>query len=150
MTSKTIRRIPTQASVVFGALLIALAISGRSAQAQLGRTTAPVSGGTGVASQPPNAFQGMTGTYAPPHKTPDGRACITVHPMTRAQIVNPKIIDQIVIINNICGQSIKVRVCYAGSNDCINVPLGGYERLQRTLGVGAGSTSFRYEYRELY
>jgi hypothetical protein len=129
MTSKTIRRIPTQASVVFGALLIALAISGRSAQAQLGR---------------------MTGTYAPPHKTPDGRACITVHPMTRAQIVNPKIIDQIVIINNICGQSIKVRVCYAGSNDCINVPLGGYERLQRTLGVGAGSTSFRYEYRELY
>ncbi|MGY3499918.1 hypothetical protein [Bradyrhizobium sp. USDA 4471] len=150
MTSKTIRRIPTQASVACGVLLIALTIPGRPAQAQFGRTTAPIFGGTGVSSQPLNAFQGMAGTYEPPHKTPDGRACITVHPMTRAQIVNPKIIDQIVLLNNICGQSIKVRVCYAGSNDCIVVPLEGYQKLQRTLGVGAGSTSFRYEYRELY
>ena len=149
MTNKTIRKIPTQAGVVFGLLLIALTIPGRAAQAQLARTTAPISGGTGVAPQPPNAFQGLAGTYAAPHKTPDGRACIAVHPMTRAQIINPKIIDQIVIMNNICGQAIKVQVCYVGSNDCIIVPLGGYQRLQRTLGV-AGSTSFRYEYRELY
>ena len=49
----------------------------------------------------------MTGTYAAPHKAPDGRACIAVNPMTRAQIINPKIIDQIIIINNICGRRSK-------------------------------------------
>lgn len=150
MTNEIRQKIPTQAGVVLGLLLIALTTLGRSAQAQFGRTTAPITGGTGVSTQAPNSFQGMSGTYAPPHKTPDGRACIAVHPMTRAQIINPKIIDQIVILSNICGQAINVRVCYAGSNDCILVPLGGYQRLQRTLGVGTGSTSFRYEYRELY
>lgn len=149
MTNHFIRRIPTQAGV-FSLLFIALAIANRSAQAQLGKTTAPVYGGTGVATQRPNAFQGMSGTYAPPHKTTDGRACIEVHPMTRPQIINPKIIDQIVIVNNVCGQSIKVQVCYAGSSDCIIVPLVGYQRLQRVLGIGSGATSFRYEYRELY
>lgn len=149
MTSKTVRKISAQA-VGFGLLLIALTFPVRSTRAQFGRTTAPIYGGVGVSEQPKNAFQGMTGTYAAPHKTPDGRACIAVNPMTRAQIINPKIIDQIVIINNICGQSIKVQVCYAGSSDCIVVPLGGYQRLQRALGVGAGSASFRYEYRELY
>jgi hypothetical protein len=149
MTNKTVRKTSTQA-LVFGLLLIALSIPLRSTRAQFGRTTAPISGGTGVSAQPKNSFQGMTGTYAAPHKAPDGRACIAVNPMTRAQIINPKIIDQIIIINNICGQSIKVQVCYAGSSDCIVVPLAGYQRLQRTLGVGSGSTSFRYEYRELY
>lgn len=148
MTNKTVRKTRAQA-VVFG-LVIALTIPVRSSLAQLGQTTAPISGGVGVSVQPKNAFQGMTGTYAPPHKTPDGRACIAVNPMTRAQIINPKIIDQIVIINNICGQSIKVQVCYVGSSDCILVPLVGYQKLQRTLGVGSGSASFRYEYREIY
>ncbi|MBR1171005.1 hypothetical protein [Bradyrhizobium liaoningense] len=150
MTNKTVRKIQLQAGIVSGVLLIGPMIPDRSAQAQLGRTTAPISGGTGISSQPKNVFQGMTGTYAAPHKTPDGRACIAVNPMTRAQTINPKIIDQIVIINNICGQTIKVQVCYAGSSDCIVVPLGGYQRLQRTLGVGSGSASFRYEYREIY
>ena len=150
MTNEIRRSMSTQAGVFFGLLLIALTIPGGSAQTQLGKTTAPITGGTGVSAQPPNSFQTMSGTYAPPHKTPDGRACIAVHPMTRAQIINPKIIDQIVIVSNICGQTINVQVCYAGSTDCILVPLGGYQRLQKTLGVGTGSTSFRYEYRELY
>jgi len=133
--------------------LLSLSMVNGTVYAQLagsGKTTAPVYGGTGVAPQPPNAFQGMSGTYAPPHKTPDGRACIQVKPMTRHQIINPKIIDQIVIVNNNCGQSINVQVCYAGSTDCITVPLAGYQRLERTLGIAPGSTSFRYEYRELY
>ena len=66
------------------------------------------------------------------------------------QIVNPKIMDQIVIVNNVCGQSIRVQVCYAGRPDCIEVSLNGYQKLQRTLGIAAGSTNFRYEYRELF
>jgi hypothetical protein len=92
----------------------------------------------------------MEGTFAPNHKSPDGKACISIHPSAQPQKINPKIIDQIVMVNNSCGQSIKVQVCYAGSSDCIIVSLIGYQKLQRILGIAAGSTIFRFEYRELF
>lgn len=114
-----------------------------------GRSSAPTYGGMGVSARPANPFLPMNGTFAGNHKTPDGRLCISVHPSVRPQTINPKIIDQIVLIENICGQSIRVQVCYAGSSDCIIVPLAGYQRLQRTLGI-AGSSNFRYEVRELF
>ena len=134
--------------VATAALLVA-----PSAQAQVvgfGRSTAPMYGGTGVSPAPANPFPPMKGTYAPPHKAPDGTACISVHPSTHAQVINPKIIDQIVTVNNSCGQSITVQVCYTGSSDCIKVALTGYQKLQRILGISGGSTAFGYEYRELY
>ncbi|QPF90281.1 hypothetical protein [Bradyrhizobium commune] len=114
------------------------------------KATAPISGGIGMAPRPADRTEGMTGSFAPPHKTPDGRACISVSPLVRPQIINPKIIDQIVIVGNNCGQTIKVEICYAGSTDCITVPLNAYQRVQRILGISPGSTTFRYEYRELY
>jgi len=92
----------------------------------------------------------MQGTFTENHKTPDGRPCISVFANARRQIINPNIIDQVVLVNNVCGQSIKVQVCYAKSSDCIIVPLQGYQKLERVLGVAAGSTVFRYEYRELF
>jgi hypothetical protein len=93
----------------------------------------------------------MQGTYAPNHTTLDGKLCISVNPMTHPQPVNPKIIDQIVLVHNVCGQSIRVQVCYAGSSDCIVVPLAGYQKLQKVLGIAAaGSTTFQFEFRELY
>jgi hypothetical protein len=103
-----------------------------------------------MAARPASRFRPAEGTFAPNHMTPDHKLCISVHPLTRPQIVNPKIIDQVVIVQNICGQSIRVKVCYAGSTDCIVVQLAGYQKLQRILGIAAGSTSFKYEYRELY
>jgi hypothetical protein len=91
----------------------------------------------------------MQGTFADYHRTPDGKPCIMVSPSVHPQIINPKIIDQIVTVNNICGQSIRVQVCFADSSDCIIVPLEGYQRLQRVLGI-ATTTVFKYEYRELF
>jgi hypothetical protein len=115
-----------------------------------GRTSPPMYGGSGISARPASPFRPMEGTFAPSHKTPDGKPCISVHPLTQHQIINPKIIDQNVIVQNICGQSIRVQVCYAGSSDCIVVPMAGYQRLQKVLGVASGSTTFQYEYRELY
>jgi hypothetical protein len=134
-------------------LALATLLLASAAQAQVvgyGRSSAPMYGGTGVSPMPANPFPPMKGTYAPSHTAPDGTACISVHPSTHPQIINPKIIDQIVTVNNSCGQSINVQVCYVGSSDCIKVALSGYQKLQRILGISAGSTSFRYEYRELY
>ena len=115
-----------------------------------GRTSPPMYGGSGMSTRPSSSTRPMEGTYAPNHKTLDGKLCISVHPLARPQIINPKIIDQSVVVQNICGQSIRVRVCYAGSSDCIVVPVRGYQKLQRVLGIAAGSTNFQFEYRELH
>ena len=115
-----------------------------------GRTSQPMYGGSGISTRPSSSVRPMEGTYAPNHTTPDGKLCISVHPLSHPQANNPKIIDQIVLVQNICGQSIRVQVCYAGSTDCIVVPLAGYQKLQRALGIAAGSMTFQFEYRELY
>jgi hypothetical protein len=115
-----------------------------------GRSSAPIYGGTGISAAPANPYRPMEGTFAAAHKAADGTPCISVSPFPRPQIINPKIIDQAVIVNNACGQPIRVQVCYAESSDCIIVPLNGYEKLQRVLGIASGSKSFRYEYRELF
>jgi hypothetical protein len=133
-------------------VLLASVLFAVPTQAQVtgyGRSSAPIYGGTGISPQA-SPFRPMEGTFAPNHKSPDGKACISVHPSARPQIVNPKIIDQIVMVNNSCGQSIKVQVCYADSSDCIIVSLNGYQKLQRILGIASGSTTFRFEYRELF
>src|SRR5262249_19755446 len=121
-------------------LVLATLLCASAAQAQsvgFGRSSAPMYGGTGVSPMPANRFPPMKGTYAPAHKAPDGTACISVHPSTHPQVINPKIIDQIVTVNNSCGQSINVQVCYTGSSDCITVALSGYQKLQRILGISA-------------
>ncbi|MBR0697940.1 hypothetical protein [Bradyrhizobium lablabi] len=153
MNNANLSRHFAQAGRITCSLALAAVLSESGAQAQIvgfGRSSAPMYGGTGMAPMPANPFPPMKGTYAPSHKAPDGTACISVHPSTRPQVINPKIIDQLVTVNNTCGQSINVQVCYAGSSDCITVALSGYQKLQRILGISAGSTAFRYEYRELY
>ena len=48
------------------------------------------------------------------------------------------------------GQTIKVVVCYYQTSNCINVSVGGYQKLERTLGIAPASmANFRYEYREM-
>ena len=132
---------------------IASSLLATTADAQIsgfGRTSPPMYGGSGISTRPSSSIRPMEGTFAPNHTTADGKLCISVNPLTHPQANNPKIIEQIVLVQNICGQSIRVRVCYAGSSDCIVVPLAGYQKLQRLLGIAAGSTNFQFEYRELY
>ncbi|MCK1522214.1 MULTISPECIES: hypothetical protein [unclassified Bradyrhizobium] len=132
---------------------IASSLLATTADAQIsgfGRTSAPMYGGSGISTRPSSSVRPMEGTFAPNHTTIDGKLCISVNPLTHPQANNPKIIEQIVLVQNICGQSIRVRVCYAGSSDCMDVPLAGYQKLQRLLGIAAGSTNFQFEYRELY
>ncbi|MGY4344827.1 hypothetical protein ACVWXM_001291 [Bradyrhizobium sp. GM7.3] len=132
---------------------IASLLLATTADAQIssfGRTSPPMYGGSGISTRPSSSVRPLEGTFAPNHTTVDGKLCISVNPLTHPQANNPKIIEQIVLVQNICGQSIRVRVCYAGSSDCMVVPLAGYQKLQRLLGIAAGSTNFQFEYRELY
>jgi hypothetical protein len=138
---------------ILGGLIILPLLFATPALAQVlgyGRSSAPIYGGNGRAAQPANPGPAMRGTYEESHKTPDGRPCIAVAPTARAQIVNRKILDQIVLVSNICGQPIRVQVCYIKSSDCIVISLQGYQKLERVLGISSVSSEFRYEYRELF
>jgi hypothetical protein len=134
-------------ALIAASLLLATHV--RAQVAGYERSSAPIYGGIGVAPRPVNPYPPMQGTFADSHKTPDGKLCISVHPSARPQIVNPKIIDQIVTMNNICGQSIRVQVCIADSSNCIVVPLEGYQRVQKILAI-ATSNVFMFDYRELF
>ena len=100
-------------------LFLALVSSAHAQVSGYGRSSTPIIGGSGLSAQPANPFPPMKGTFADSHRTPDGKFCISVAAFSRAQIVNPKIIDQVVLVNNVCGQSIKVQVCYIKSSDRI-------------------------------
>ena len=134
------------ASVVMSCLTTPLNAQGSN----FGRTTAPSVGGTGGTPPPPvNRFATITGNFMPNQRTPGGQSCISVHPAIIPQTANPHIYSHMVLVGNICGQTIKVQVCYYQTTSCIVMSLGGYQKLDRVLGVSGGKTDFRYEFREL-
>jgi hypothetical protein len=115
-----------------------------------GRSSAPMYGGTGRTPPPPtNPFSTTKGNFPPIHTTVGGQPCISVHPSEVPQTANPHIVNHVVLVDNVCGQSIKVQVCYFQSSSCIIVAVNGYQKLERILGIAPGMTGFRYEYREL-
>jgi len=137
---------------ILGGLIILQALRASPVLAQVsgyGRSSPPVYGGSGKATPPATPAPALRGTYEESHKTPDGKPCISIAPGSRPQIINPKIVNQLVLASNICGQPIRIQVCYIKSPDCIVISLQGYQKLERVLGIGS-SSEFRYEYRELF
>jgi hypothetical protein len=138
---------------IVAVIIVAVSLVGTQVQAQIsgfGRSTAPVFGGTGGMPPPPaNPFSTVKGNFPPMHTTVSGQPCISVHARAVAQVADPHIFNHIVLVDNVCGQTIKVQVCYFQSTSCITVAVNGYQKLDRTLGISPGSRDFRYEYREL-
>ena len=138
---------------IFYIIIVALSLVPTQVRAQIsafGRSSAPLVGGTpGMPPPPVNPFSTIKGAFAPSHTTPSGKACISIHPSVVPQVANPHIVNHQVLVSNVCGQSIKVQVCYFRSSGCIIVTVNGYQKLDRTLGISPGLDQFRYEYREL-
>jgi hypothetical protein len=135
-------------SVVF--ILSVFSTQVRAQTSAFGRTSAPIYGGTTRLPLPPaNSFSTSKSGSGGTHTTSSGQACIKIHPSVAPQRPNPKIVNHEVLVVNGCGQTIKVVVCYYQTSNCINVSVGGYQKLERTLGVAPASMAdFRYEYRE--
>ncbi|MBR1151592.1 hypothetical protein [Bradyrhizobium sp. JYMT SZCCT0428] len=123
----------------------------RAQTSAFGRTSPPIYGGTaGLPLPPANPFSTSKGGSGGSHTTSSGQACIKLHPTVAPQRGNPKIVNHDVLVVNACGQTIKVVVCYYQTSNCINVSVGGYQKLERTLGIAPASmANFRYEYREI-
>lgn len=118
-----------------------------SADAQMGRLTAPVygaSGGVGVPKPPPSFSNPLVGKR---HLTPAGISCISTFAFSLAQAINKNIYNHILVINNDCSLPIRVRACYFETQDCITAAIPPYKREQKILGVFP-LKDFRFEVRE--
>lgn len=122
-------------------LLLCLA----SAQAQT--QSAPIIGGTGGLSTNSDYGRFET-TKARRHLNPANRPCISVHGLSKPQIINNNVYEHILILENVCNQPIKLRMCYFQSTNCISATVNAYSRKQQILGYGSNAKDFRYAYIE--
>jgi hypothetical protein len=135
--------------------LLACLVVSWNANAQSGRSGLfpgpPIVGGTQglVLPDSPNTSNKFRYGYGLPdqHKKPTGVPCVEVHAFAQAQIINPKIFEHILVIENGCSAPIGLNMCYYQSKTCLHTTIGGYSRRQQTLGM-APENGFRFSYTE--
>lgn len=91
-----------------------------------------------------------TNTELRTHRNALGKPCLDFEAMSRAHIANADIYDNIVSIKNQCAQRIMVKVCYFGSDSCIDIEVPAFQRKDAILGVRPQSQFFRYSYKEKF
>lgn len=84
------------------------------------------------------------------HRNALGKPCLDFEAMSRAHLANPDVYDNIVSIRNQCAQRIVVKLCYFGSEECIDVDVPAFRRKDAVLGVRPQSQFFRYSYKEKF
>jgi len=84
------------------------------------------------------------------HRNALGKPCLNIEAASRAHVVNPDVYDNIVSFQNQCNILIKVRVCYFGSESCVDVEVPALQRKDAVLGIRPQSQYFRYSYKEKF
>ncbi|MDE5445728.1 hypothetical protein GWG65_30830 [Bradyrhizobium sp. CSA207] len=72
------------------------------------------------------------------------RPCLDTEAASRPHTINPDVVDHVVSIKNNCPRTIKVKVCYYGSDKCNGFVVNGYKRVDTILGSMTKITAFRY------
>jgi hypothetical protein len=117
-----------------------------------GSSSAPVVGGTiGVSPPPPpRLITGSGNLDILRHRNFAGKPCLTVEGYARPHIVNPNLFDHVIDANNSCPQTVKLKVCYYGSRDCVPMEVPGHMRKEAVLGTLPSIKDFQYEFREQF
>jgi len=134
------------------ATVVWLVAAGGAALGQsLGGTSRPSVGGVGLTApaQPP-LLLGEEDSAAKRHYGPTGQACLSVTGSAIPQTINPHIFEHVILAKNVCGQLIKLEVCYYKSDRCIPMAVPPYSRKELVLGIMPAMKEFRFEYRELF
>jgi hypothetical protein len=84
------------------------------------------------------------------HMAPTGKPCLSLQGSARPQTLDPHIFEHWVGATNICGQTIKVQVCYFGSQDCIAMNVPPWGRQDSVLGIYPALQDFRFDAREQF
>jgi hypothetical protein len=84
------------------------------------------------------------------HTGPTGKPCLALEASAKAQAINKDIYEHWIGATNSCGQHIKVKVCYYGSEDCIVMDVPPWGRQDSVLGIYPALKDFRYEAKEQF
>jgi hypothetical protein len=84
------------------------------------------------------------------HMTPAGKNCLTISGSAKSQAINAHIYEHWVGVSNICGQNIKLQVCYHNSQDCIAMSVPPWGRKDAVLGIYPALQDFRFDSREQF
>jgi hypothetical protein len=84
------------------------------------------------------------------HRNSLGKPCLNIEAASRAHVINPSVYDNIVSFQNQCNILIKVRVCYFGTESCVDVEVPAQKRKDAVLGIRPNSQYFRYSYNEKF
>lgn len=127
--------------VLLGALFV-LAIGGDT-NAQITNQNAPYKSRLTLQNSGENAALTI-------HRNSLGKPCLNIEAASRAHVINPNVYDNIVSFQNQCNILIKVRVCYFGSESCVDVEVPARQRKDAVLGIRPNSQYFRYSFREKF
>ena len=84
------------------------------------------------------------------HRNPLGKPCLNIEAASRAHVINPKVYDNVVSVQNQCSKSINLQICYYKTDSCIDVEVRGHQRKDAVLGVRPHMQFFRYSYKEKF
>lgn len=123
----------------------------------------PVEGSTGgvlLPNQPSGLSDLKPGVKL--HMDPFGKPCVTVGAYSLPKADFRRIFgaeqkpsasvdyEQFVTAKNHCSQTIKLKVCYFGSQSCVTIDVAGYGDQRASLGISPGMRGFRYQYTEQF
>lgn len=119
--------------------------------AQSTATSGAIMGGTNPTGEKSNIKDNdVFSNTVPVHKNPSNVICLSATALSRQQIINPNIYENIVLFKNVCSQPIKVSLCYFGKSNCLTPSISAYRRQEFLLGLSTGTKDFRFQYRELF
>lgn len=126
-------------------MLLALGVDGQyqSVMAQLTSQTSPYKSRLTLQNSGENAALTV-------HRSSLGKPCLNIEAASRAHVINPDVYDNIVSFQNQCNMLIKVRVCYFGTESCVDVEVPAQKRTDAVLGIRPHSQYFRYSYKEKF
>ena len=84
------------------------------------------------------------------HMSPTGKPCLTITKRAKAQLINPKIFEHWVVATNACGQRIKLKVCYSGTQDCVVVDVPPFGEKETEIGIFPALKYFQIETKEQF
>jgi hypothetical protein len=84
------------------------------------------------------------------HLAPSGKPCLSLESYAKSQVINSHIFEHWVSATNICGQNIKLRICYYKTQDCIAVDVPPWGHKDSVLGIYPALQDFRFDATEQF
>ncbi len=99
---------------------------------------------------PAGGISAKTNELVGRHIGPHGKPCLALDSYAKSQAVNKDIYEHWIRASNSCGQTIKLRVCYRKSDDCIVMNVPPWESKNSVLGIYPIQKEFQYDAKEQF